>query len=112
MQEYQCGVRSEDLIPFGSFPTEFDPLSSWYGVTEPCHDKYAGLVFLIIMLTIPLLCVFAFCWVVDRVSNFMAKLRHRRFYNEEVNQILEEQVPDHIRGYQGIQVSTLDRVRS
>jgi len=99
MQEYQCGIRSEDLLPFGSSPMDFGPIDWRYGVTESVHNKDAGWVILFIMLAIPLLCVLAFFWINDRVSNFMAKLRHRRLYNEEVNQVLKEQVPDHIRGY-------------
>ena len=99
MQEYQRGVMSEGTFPFGFSPMDFRPVDWGCGVPGSEHDKDAGLVILLIMLAIPLLCIFAFCWIVDRVSNFMAKLRHRRFHNEEVNQSIKEQVPDHIRGY-------------
>ena len=99
MQEYQCGIRSEDLIPFGSFPTEFDPIGLPIGTTESWHDKWEGvaILFMFVVLAILLLGLFVFYWVKDGVSNFMAKLRHRRFHNEEANQVLKEQVPDHIR---------------
>ena len=99
MKEYQCGIRSEDLIPFGSSPLEFSPIDFEQGITESVHDKGAGLAILFIVLAIPVLCVLAFFWIKNRVSNFMAKLRHRRLYNEKVNQVLKEQIPDHIRGY-------------
>ena len=99
MQEYQCGIRSEDLIPFGASPMDFGSMGFGYGITESDHYKGAGLAILIIMLTIPVLCVLAFFWMKERVSNFMTRLRHRRSHNEEVNQVPKEQVPDHIRGY-------------
>ena len=83
MQEYQCGIRSEDLIPFGSSPMDFSLIGLEHDVTESARDNSAGLVILIIMLAIPLLCIFAFCWIVDRVSNFMDKLRHERRSNED-----------------------------
>ena len=100
MKEYQCGVRSEDLIPFEFSLTNFNPLDWGHAATESVHDKEGmALSILITLLAIPLLCILAFFWIKDRVSNFMTKLRHRRFYNEEVSQVLKEQVPDHIRGY-------------
>ena len=99
MQEYQCGIRSEDLLPFGFPPMDFSPMDWGYGVTKYGRDEGAGLVILLIMLAIPVLCILAFFWVKDRISNFMAKLRHRRSCNEEINQSIKEQVPDDIRGY-------------
>lgn len=99
MQEYQCGVRSEGTFPFGFSPMDYGPVNWGCGVTGPDNYKDAGLAILVIVFAIPLLCILAFFWIKDRVSNFMAKSRHRRFSNEEVNQVIKEQVPDHIRGY-------------
>ena len=101
MHEYQCGVRSEDLLPLGSSPMDFGPTDLAYGITESWRDKCDGvaILFMFVALAILLLCLYAFYWVKDGVSNFMAKLRQRRLYNEKVNQVLKEQVPDHIRGH-------------
>ena len=99
MQEYQRGVMSEGTFPFGFSPMDFRPVDWGCGVTGSDRDKDAGLAILLIVLAILFLCMGAFFWVKDRVSNFMAKICHRRFNNEEVNQVIKEQVPDDIRGY-------------
>ena len=91
MKEYQCGIRSEDLISFDFSPTDFNPLDWGHAVTESVHGKEGmTLSIMITLLAIPLSFVLAFFWIKDRVSNSMTKLRHRRFYNEEVSQVLKE----------------------
>ena len=91
MQKYQCGVRREDLIPLDFSPAYFDPLDWGHVVTESIHDKEGmALTILITLLAIPLSFVLAFFWIKNRVSNSMTKLRHRRFCNEEVSQVLKE----------------------
>ena len=91
MKEYQCGIRGEDLISFDFSPTDFNPLDWGHAVTESVHDKEGmTLSIMITLLAIPLSFVLAFFWIKDRVSNSMTKLRHRRFYNEEVSQVLKE----------------------